>query len=44
MSGLIVGEWSGGGSDMGSARLYLHQDQCPLGQRCCGMLSVDYEW
>ena len=32
MSGWMVGEWGGDGSELASALLNLHQDRWPLGQ------------
>ena len=32
MSGWMVGEWDGDGSELTSAQLNLHQDRWPLGQ------------
>ena len=32
MSGWMVGEWGGDGSELANAQLNLHQDRWPLGQ------------
>ena len=45
MSGWMVGEWGGDGSELASALLNLQQDCWALGQYwCCELLSVDWEW
>ena len=40
MSGWMVGEWGGDGSELARAHLNLHQDRWPLGNTGAG----DWEW
>ena len=47
MSGWMVGEWGGDGSELASALLNLHQDRWPLGQlvlwtAVCGLRVVKH--